>query len=281
MQETIVPTNKNDIIKKVDDEEGMVVKRLGFLPTSVWEVVKSKRLTRYVDDELGEGSYGDKAKGNLSQFNPDVAERILKIWSKEGGKVLDPFSGRCRALIAQAMNRRYIGYEISPTAHEKIIERLERKTLVPFKHKAKVICADSKTINKIDEFDLVFSCPPYWDVEDYDKEYGEKVEGQLSSLHNYKHFLEEYYVIICNCFKALKPGKYCVWVVNDIRRNKRLVPFASDTINCFERAGFKLHDVVINKLFGLAVMGVGQAVANGYTPKMHEYILVFKKPGGE
>jgi DNA modification methylase len=259
------------------DEEGMIKKRFGFLPTSVWYLTKSASLMRYVNDELGNGSYGDKNRKALSQFNPDVAERIIKIWSKRGDKVLDPFAGRCRALITQYLNRKYTGYEISPKAYQQLKERLETKRLVQFEHPAQVVNDDSRNIDAKDEYDLVFSCPQYWDVEDYNVAYEEKTDGQLSDLHDYTAFLKDYFKIIKKCYAALKPDKYAVWVVNDIRRDKRLVPFASDTINIFEQAGFKTHDIIINRLNSLAVMGVRSAIDNGYTPKMHEYILVFKK----
>jgi len=281
--------------KKLEAEQMLVKKRLGFLPTSIWRITKTKTLNRYVDDEMAKGTYGGWKQGKtgrkyvwnepkearLSQFNPVVAERVIKIWSKEGEKILDPFSGRCRALIAQKLNRQYFGYEISPKAHAKMKERLARNTLTPFKFPAQVICGDSAKINTVNEFDMVFSCPPYWDVEDYDKCYVEKTEGQLSSLHEYKDFLKQYGKIIKKCYTALKPGKFCVWVVNDIRRDKRLIPFGSDTINLFEQAGFHFHDIIINELFGLAIMGVRRVLTLNYVPKMHEYILVFKKPEEE
>ena len=154
---------------------------------------------------------------------------------------------------------------------------MDTQRLNTYKYKPEVRNADSRTIDAIEEFDMVFSCPPYWDVEDYNKLYGENLGGSLSEIKTYADFLHVYQHIIAKCHRALKPGKYAVWVVGDIRRDKTLIPFAADSIRIFMEVGFTLHDVIINKLNSMSVMGVGSALDNKYTPKMHEYILVFKK----
>jgi len=263
------------------NENETCYKRFGFVPTSVWYFAKTASLQSYVADEIAEGTYAreyDVGANRLSQFNPVVAEKIIKIWSKEDDHILDPFAGRCRALMARLLKRKYLGFEISPKVCKQLQDNLNRPTLVEFSHKPVVLNDDSRNINFKNQFDLVFSCPPYWDVEDYNDAYQEKTVGQLSDLHDYKGFLVVYGEIIKRLFDALKPGKFAVWVVADIRRNKTLIPFHADTIRLFEEAGFKTHDVIINKINTLAVMGVGAAIDNGYTPKAHEYILVFKKP---
>jgi DNA modification methylase len=275
MQETLGEVNNGKEIE-TDDEEKMVKKRFGFLPTSVWCITKSKIWMRYVDDKLAIGSYADKDEQSLSQFNPDVAARIVKIWSKKDDLVLDPFCNRgTTVMVARALGRHSIFYEIVPKYYEHTMTKINKQTLVPFTHKIDGYLGNAANMDKIGDgsIDLIFTSPPFWNVEKY-----ESCEGQMSDLDDYREFLQAYVKSIEECFRVLKPGKYCVFVVNDIRRNKRLIPFGSDTINCFERSGFHLHDVIINQLFGLAIMGVGQAIDNGYTPKMHEYILVFKKP---
>jgi DNA modification methylase len=273
--------NETPIESQTNEEEAMVRKRYGFLPTSVWYLTKTQGLLKLVEDNIGTGSYGD---GNpLSQFNPVVAEKIIKIWSKEGEKILDPFAGRCRAIMARHLNRHYRGYEISPKAYSQLQANLNRNSLHLWTGETykcvPVLCnQDSRLMVEPDEeYDLIFSCPPFWDVEDYNEQYGEHELGQLSDIHDYDKFLADYKIIIANCYKALKTGKYAVWVVADIRRNKTLIPFHADTIRIFQEVGFACHDVIVNQLNSLAIMGIGQALENKYTPKMHEYILVFKK----
>ena len=275
-QKKICEDNLNSF-QTENENELMVKKRYGFLPLSIWYLVKNDKLQHYISDDLGIGSYGDKTKQQLSQFNPTVAEKIIKIWSKKGDKILDHFSGRCRALIAQLLERQYTGYEISPKVYTQLMNRINKKTLTDFKSKPIVYNKDCRLMEHNDEFNLIFTCPPYWDVEDYNKAYDEDVDGQLSNYNTYEYFLREYEIVIKKCFFALKIDGFVVWVVSDIRRNKELIPFSSDTIKIFQKCGFIMHDIIINKLNSLAVMGVGSALNNKYTPKIHEYILVFKK----
>lgn len=265
-------------INDLDYDNRTLKTQLGFVPRSVWYFNKAQTLLTFVKDQMGEGSYGEeKDAGSLSQFNPTVAEKIIRIWSKEDDKILDPFAGRCRALMAQLLNRRYVGYEISPKICAQLQKRLAVKRLETFKHEPQVINADARTISGKEEFDLVFSCPPYWDVEDYNKSYEESTGGQLSDIGDYGDFMKEYEAIIKKCYDALKPEKFAVFVVADIRREKTLYPFGMDTIGAFVRCGFKLHDIIINQIDSLSIMGLGPMIKSGYMPKCHEYILVFRK----
>jgi len=85
----------------------MVRSRYGFLPTSVWHEDKNSALMAYVSDKLR----GSETGGNpLSEFNPTVADHILRYWSEPNDWVLDPFAGRTRALIAKTLGRNYVGF---------------------------------------------------------------------------------------------------------------------------------------------------------------------------
>jgi len=257
----------------------MVLYKFGFVPTSCWWFNKTHSLQVFINDELAENTYStiDVAAQRLSQFNPVIAEKIIKIWSNKHDKILDPFAGRCRALMAQFLERQYVGYEISKTVCNILTLRINQIRLNKYLYTPKIINSDSNTMKYNEEFDFIFSCPPYWNVEDYTTAYNEKMVGQLSDISNYNEFLVAYTNIIQKCYTALKKGKYAVFVVSDIRREKKLIPFSMHTINIFQKVGFELHDIIINKLNSLAILGVGQALENGYTPKIHEYILVFRK----
>ena len=42
-----------------------------------------------------------------------------------------------------------------------------------------------------------------------------------------------------------------------------------------------LHDFAIHRLRSLTAMGIGTYLKVRILPKSHEFVLVFKKPGGE
>ena len=53
---------------------------------------------------------------------------------------------------------------------------------------------------------------------------------------------------LSNCYRVLKQGKYCVWVVGDFRLDRQVCVFHSDIIRLGKENGFKLHDVVVEQV---------------------------------
>ena len=89
---------------------------LDFVPRSVWEINgRTKEIKElFVDDVekhtcVREDGYATSINQKFSVFNPTLGINILKIWSKVGDRVIDPFAGRDRAIITNYMDRHYIG----------------------------------------------------------------------------------------------------------------------------------------------------------------------------
>ena len=60
-----------------------------------------------------------------------LLERIIKASSNKGDIVLDPFCGCATACVAaEKLDRHWIGIDVSPKAHELVLERLAREVLV-------------------------------------------------------------------------------------------------------------------------------------------------------
>ena len=262
---------------KNEEKEQRVIDKYGFTPKSIWYLKKDKTLALFTRDSIGADTYAQGAP--LSEFNPVVAKKIIAYWSRPGDKVLDPFAGRTRLIVANNMRRHYTGYEISPRVYEYLKDRMEKQTrLKTTKTPYTLHNKDCRLMEYEEVFDLVFTCPPYWDVEDYNKLYKENIRGQMGSIHTYEDFIVAYTQAIQKIYVATKRGGFVVWVVNDIRRNKKLIPFHSDTIRVFNSVGFDYHDCIINELNSLSLQGLGNCEKQRYTAKCHEYILVFKKP---
>ena len=285
-----------------------VVQKYGFFPYSVWRVQNDSTLTALVEDDIAEGTYGadkslidkvsSKKKGyanklsgkGLSKFNPAVAYRIIKYWSKPGDVVLDSFSNRgVIALIAGHLGRKGRIYEIVPSYHahvDKLFKRLEKSSkkglFQSVKYDLKAYLGDARECKYTEDnsVDLWCSSPPFYNLERY-----ESVDGQLSDIETYSDFLKSYYKAMKQIYRVLKPGKFAIFVVNDFRRPRapgeksELILFSDDTKRLMKKAGFEMWDIVVNFLYSTpSVIGINKCAEMHRTLKSHEYILVFKKP---
>ena len=257
-----------------------VIDQFGWLPLSVIEPdrkSKQKWKDAYLDDGIKEKRRGDAVEYlpglGFSEFHAGLAEDILTYWSMDGSVVVDLFAGRAtRAYISSKLNRKYYGYDISPTTVNRVKEHLNKHNT-----SATIYCDDGcKMKQTSDNFaDLVMTCPPYHQLEKY-----ESVDGQLSDLGTYEEFLDMIELCGRNINRVLKPGGFCVWVCGDWREGGKFRSFHSDTIRLFENAGLNTHDIIIMKNKSpFAALQVGKVAANRYTSKIHEYILVFRKTG--
>ncbi len=254
--------------------------RIGFLPISIWkpnwETVKT--LKALVGD-AGEtrNLVGKKmqllgSKYTTSIFNPHLAQMILSAYCPTKAKVYDAFAGGgTRGFIASAMGHDYTGVEIRPEEVDRIKkQQLELKT--PFN----IICQDSR-MYEIDpsEYDFSYSCPPYYDLEVYST-----LDGDMSNVATYDEFLTMLKQSLEVTYRGLKPGALCIWVVGNFRKNDgSLRHFNGDTVRLGFEVGFKLWDELI--FWGasdVAASRSGQFLANRKSVRVHEYIVIFKKP---
>jgi len=186
----------------------------GKIPTSVMEFDKSKELMSYIQD--GDvntvGDIGMKSKASLSGqslrqsiYIPDQVVFLLKYYSRENDLILDPFSGRAsRSQMCLKMKRRYVGYDIDPETirlNEQLSERNGFK-----KENYTFHCGDGTELehykNDKDMFDMILSCPPYYDAEKYSG-----VDGDLSYM-NTKDFDAKIDNMFGHLYRLIKPSFY-------------------------------------------------------------------------
>ena len=272
------------------EKTGTVKDKYGFLPLSVWHLIKSPKWKKMIMDTGDTENTRRSANAihlpslKYSEFNPNVAERIVAYWSDIGDLVIDPFGGRAtRAIITTELSRNYVGYEISPKTHKLTVDRLEyRDTSFPEdmfypRGTSDIILGDGCALadSLDDSADLVMTCPPYHNLEKY-----EDVDNQLSTIKEYSDFLEKIQECTNNIHRVLKQDKFCAWVCGDWRNQSKggFFAFHRDSIACFENSGMSLWDIVIlhnNSPF--ASKQAGKCEKQKYTSKIHEYLLIFKK----
>ena len=220
----------------------------------------------------------DKGKGmpsDTSIFDPGLCELMYRWFCPEGGSILDPFAGgSVRGIVANYLGYNYTGIDIREEQVESNREQAREildPTIQPCWH-----IGDSNVVLDTIEgpYDLVFSCPPYADLEVYSD-----LEGDISNME-YEDFLVAYESIISKACSKLKSGGFAIFVVGEIRDKKGYYRgFVPHTYNAFEKCGMRLYNEAIfaNGWASAGMRAVGNMKSQKLV-KVHQNILIFKKP---
>jgi hypothetical protein len=95
--------------------------------SNLWLYRNAQKVEPFRDDIGSPSQTQAKAAGKTyySEFNPLIGENIINFWSDEGDIILDPFAGRTRCYVAGLKHRKYIGFEITPSAFNSTMKVLE------------------------------------------------------------------------------------------------------------------------------------------------------------
>lgn len=122
--------------------------------------------------------------------------------------------------------------------------------------------------------DLIFSCPPYGDLERYSND-----KADLSTMEWFT-FLPAYSRIILKACSRLKQNRFACFVVGDFRDTRGFYRnFVSETITAFKNAGLELYnEAILVTSVGSAAMRVTKQFDVGRKfCKTHQNVLVFCK----
>jgi DNA modification methylase len=218
--------------------------------------------------------YMPNVGSDISIFDPALCEVLYHWFCPKGGTILDPFAGgSVRGIVANYLGFKYTGVDIRP---EQIQSNIEQGKLIndalnqPIWH-----CGDSNEVldTITNKFDLVFSCPPYADLEVYSD-----LPGDISNMP-YLQFMDVYKSIINKACSKLKIGGYACFVVGEVRDKKgNYIGFVPDTIKAFTSAGVKFYNeaILLNSI-GTASIRANNSMKNDKLVKVHQNVLVFKK----
>ncbi|MFA4960256.1 MAG: DNA methyltransferase [Candidatus Pacearchaeota archaeon] len=236
-----------------------------------------------------ERDLGLSAEDHPATYSPTMMENFIKFFTKEGMRVLDPFSGIGSTLVGCARTNR-IGYgiELNPKYYKIALKRVPEFA-------ENIVCGDSKNVSKIFKnikFDFCISSPPYWDVLNRstgnfrekresmgrDFKYSENTED-LGNINDYESFLGSLTKIYLDIYDLLKPGSYIVIVVKNIKKKGKFYPLAWDLAkNLSSRYVLKDEKIWIQDKIGLAPYGYPYSWTANI---LHHYCLILKKEDGE
>jgi len=227
-------------------------------------------------------------------FPSVLVKRLIQCFSTEEDKVvLDPFAGIGSTLIAaQALGKTGIGIEISPEFAEKAKNRPVSRDLIgaAMTLGQRIIhVGDARKLLQFvqpNSIDLVITSPPYWDIllqertADYKeiRHYGDEIDD-LGKIQDYRRFLSALQYVFSGVLEALRPGKYCIVIVMDLRKKNKLYAFHSDVAAFMQEMGFVFDDIIIwdrrHEYNNMRPLGYPSKFRIN---KAHEYILIFQKP---
>lgn len=210
----------------------------------------------------------------VSIFDPALCEVLYKWFCIESGEILDPFAGgSVRGIVANKLGYKYTGIDIR---QEQIDSNREQALdILDIDNQPQWYVGDSNEVLNgfTKQFDFVFSCPPYADLEVYSD-----LKGDISNMP-YNEFMQAYESIIAKSCKLLKTDGLACFVVGEVRNKQgNYIGFVPDTIKAFEKCGMKFYNeaILLNAIASASMRANGNMKSRKLV-KVHQNILVFKK----
>ena len=227
---------------------------------------------------------GDVESAGISVFDPVICELVYRWFTPERGVVLDPFAGgSVRGIVAGYLGHPYHGIELRPEQVHS--NRAQAEQIMPgVGVMPEWYIGDSLNMSMHlqagFEADLVFTCPPYADLEVYSddpRDLSRVAEGP----GGYEKFIGLFGEIMRMAVHRLRPGRFAAVVVSEIRDTTtgHYRGFVPDTIALMRAAGMAFYnDLIIVDPTGSAPQRANRQFSAGRkVVRCHQNLLVFVK----
>jgi len=235
-------------------------------------VVLAKQM---IEDGKVKNENGKSFNGNASVLDPVACEVILRFFlPTQGRRVYNPFGGGVQfGFVAGSYGYEYIASEIRQNqcdANNAICKDL---------NSAKWIKSDSSIYEPEGKFDLVFSCPPYYQVEEYIDYDGNPPEGELNSIPTYEKFRDTLFAGYKKGIEALNDNCFFVIMTGD-SRNKNGAYYGCEAEHelFFRDQGLHIYNKIVYLECEFTRLAHAKVTLNYRKfPKREQKILVFYK----
>ncbi len=217
------------------------------------------------------------AIAHTSIFDPVLTELVYRWFCADGGVVVDPFAGgSVRGIVASSVGRHYWGSDLR---REQIQANEMQANKLGSDPRPVWVCGDSmETLDDAPEADLIFSCPPYGDLERYSDD-----PADLSTME-WHTFSAAYRRIIMRSCSRLKDDRFACFVVGDFRDSRGYYRnFVGETITAFLEQGLRLYNeaILVGTVNSASLRVSRQFNASRKLVKMHQNVLIFCKGDGK
>ena len=240
------------------------------------EQLKEKIETTTVWSFPERGKWATHNASYRGNWAPQIPRNLILLYSKEGDVVFDPMVGSGTTMIEAKLLKRQgialdIHSEVVRLAKEACVFEAEEGVFEP-----RVEQGDAGNLKTIEDnsVDLIATHPPYLNII----QYGQKeTEGDLSAISSLSKFCDAIEKVAQECFRVLKPGKYCAILIGDTRRRRHFVPLAFNVMQRFLKVGFILKEDIIKVQHNCTTTRYWGAQDRDFLLIMHEHLFVFRK----
>jgi hypothetical protein len=207
----------------------------------------------------------------VSLLDPVLAEVAIKWFGLPCCNTFDCFAGdSVFGYVSTKCGNSFIGIELRQAQVDINNKRVTGMN-------GKYICDDGRNVlNHIDKEsqDLLFSCPPYYDLEVYSD-----LENDASNQETYEDFFGILEMAFTNAVQCLRQNRFAFIVVGDIRdKNGNYRCFPDDIKRIFKKAGMELYnELILIEMLGTLPQRASKYMISRKVGKCHQNVLVFYK----
>lgn len=223
-------------------------------------------------------------------FIPQIPHQLMLRYTKKNDWVLDTFVGSGTTLIeSKRLGRNGIGIELNPEIAQRAKE-LAEKELNKGNVITQVIIGDSKTIDvktvldkyRINCVQLLIMHPPYHDIIKFSRD-----DEDLSNTRSTEDFLKMFGQVVDNVTPYLERGRYFALVIGDKYSKGEWIPLGFYCMQEVLKRGYLLKSIIVKNFEetrgkrNQKELWRYRALVGGFYIFKHEYIMLFKKKGGD
>jgi DNA modification methylase len=215
--------------------------------------------------------------------------KLIRLFTKKGDLVLDPFMGSGTTLIASSLEgRKSIGIDLNKKYCKLAHNRLKKLKLTGYKIKKGNSLKIIPTLKE--KIDYCVTSPPYHNIlknrgmglrhdgsqKRQGIEYYSDSPEDIGNKKTYEEYLTSVKAIMKEVYKKLKNKKYCTVIVSDFTVNKKETNAHGDIINLMQEIGFEFVGTIILVQDSKPLYPFGYPYAFKIN-HVHQYLLNFRK----
>jgi len=231
--------------------------------------------TQSIQDGKVKDNRSKTLNGNASVLDPVACEVILRFFMPTDGKrVYNPFGGGVQfGFITGSYDYEYIASEIRQNQCDA-----NNILCQDFKN-VKWIKSDSSKYIPEGKFDLCFSCPPYYKVEEYIDYDGIIPDGELNSISTYEQFRDTLFAGYKIAIDVLNDNCFFVIMTGDSRdKNGAYYGCEAEHEIFFKNQGLHIYNKIVYLECEFTRLAQAKVTLNYRKfPKREQKILVFYK----